>query len=130
MTTPMSIREFAELTKDAVVAGEWNQAEGTPRLGQEGGGPCCVGAKLALFMWKKGLMVHESSVNNLWYPHGISGARELLGCSLAQLEALLAQAGAGSAPFTANPWPNDRETVWNNLMEIEELPEIDPEVDY
>ena len=84
-----------------VLDGLWDQEEGSFYEGE----PCCVGAKLAgAFDVAKGL----------WddYEAGILAFAEQLGGNKAHVLVMLRDAGAGNDPFSTEPWPNDRETVW------------------
>lgn len=103
----LSIKEAAEYTREAVLAGPWDQSEAlySPDT------PCCVGAKLADFL-----------TNGVSFEKGASAFCTLLGLNPAQVVLLLRAAGAGHAPFSATLWPLSREKVWDNLSKIERAP--------
>ena len=100
-------------TRAYVLEGLWDQEQGA----YHEDGPCCVGAKLAACFGQD---------RGLWddYIVGYRAFAEELGANKAHVLVMLREAGAGDDPFSSEPWPNDRETVWANLMKIEELPSL------
>ena len=106
---PMTIAQAAQHTRAAVLAGKWSQREGKFSLN----GPCCVGAKLA----------HCLEAGND-YLAGADAFAQLMGATRAHVILLLRQAGAGFNPLSGDPWPHDREMVWNALAQIEAMPDL------
>ena len=106
-----SIQEVVESVRNAVIAGDWDQAIGTA------GFKCCVGAKLAL-----AYQVADHHVDD--YINGVDAFAEAVGGNRAHIILMLKQAGAGRNPLGAAPWPLSREEVWDNLAKIEDLPKL------
>ena len=111
----MTIREAAIAVREVVCSGPWDQRK--PNATADPEIPCCVGAKMAL-----ALHVAENCYTD--YVRGADTWAKLMGLSRAHVILLLRQAGAGYDPLSGSDWYCSREAVWQNLIEIEEAPEL------
>ena len=74
--------------------------------------PCCVGARLAGFF------------GHIYYTEGMEIFAKKLGGNRAQILLMLKEAGAGNQPLSDRNWPTSPYEVWENLMQIEEFPDL------
>ena len=76
--------------------------------------PCCIGARLAGYF----------EIESGYYLEGIDEFAKRLGGNRAHVILMLREAGAGYDPLSADDWDNSLKSVWQNLLEIEELPSL------
>ena len=114
------LQEVVKQVADIVTAPGVEQAIGDYRPD----GKCCVGARLA-----GALGAAVQGDENVW-ASGRRAFAEAVGGNHAHVDLLLREAGAGPHPFGPGAWPDpppeDKRTsveyVWDNLLEVEELP--------
>ena len=129
-----SVREFADITRDAVLAGAWDQRIGTFE-GRHPERACCVGAKVARVLaepsgptLQRQLWRHAPWLRNWSFPwefdyrDGIAAACKMLACTEQDLARLLQACGARVNPFGCRPWEVERAVVWDRLGLIEAMP--------
>ena len=85
--------------------------------GKYDGNPCCIGAHLANFL-------EVADTHQLDFIRGFDAFAKALGGNRAHVILMLREAGAGWLPTSTDPWRLPVKEVYNNLVEIEELPSL------
>ena len=122
-----TVREFADATRDAVLAGAWDQSVGhtSPHTPHR---PCCIGTKLAIALGEPRGTGPRRFRSYDWLD-GIAHAARALGAPPQVLAKLLWVCGAPHRPFDNQAWSTDRAWVWDRLRAIETLPQFPVIVD-
>ena len=114
----LTIPEAAELTREVVLGGIWNQEIGFAEVVENpNNAGCCVGAKLAMAL---GVAIGGPYD----FMRGADEFARRMGLNRVHVLLLLRQAGAGYNPLGGAEWPRKREVVWDALKQIEKVPSL------
>ena len=137
MSNPIiSVRQFAELTRESVLAGAWNQRIGWLNSDEPDTAPCCIGSKIAIALlsetpekgrtsfstWDSKLGVTRPFVK--WeFEIGVKEAAARMGITSLQVHQLFQFiAQMDYSAFGITQWPIERDEAWDRLLLIEHIP--------
>ncbi len=121
MSTHISVPEFARLTREAVLHGDWDQGRGYLVMQEPDHTGCCIGSKLCMAL----VTVHPLSRYKHEHVEGIQRSCSRLGITEDQLEQLFQFVIQWSElSFGVKEWPITREEAWERLLLIEHIPSV------
>ena len=106
----MEIHGMIEMVREVVITPGVDPQVGT----WQPDGRCCVGARLA----------YALGLKSGSYLEGIDEWARQMGGNRAQVLLMLKSAGAGNDPTGGDEWPAPPQVVWDNLSQVERLPQL------
>ena len=106
----MEIHGMIEMVREVVITPGVDPQVGT----WQPDGRCCVGARLA----------YALGLKSGSYLEGIDEWARQMGGNRAQVLLMLKSAGAGDNPTGGDEWPAPPQVVWDNLSQVERLPQL------